>query len=101
MVSVCNKNFKNIMTNSIPHVIETCDDKDAPWINSIMKKSIHERNNFNKYYHKNIDTQFFEKLTLIKKYHELSFRHVYETHIHIQTQIRKNFILPLAIIDFL
>ena len=29
-------------------------------------------------------------------YHELLFRHIFETQIHIQTQIRKTFILSLA-----
>ena len=33
--------------------------------------------------------------------YELLFRHILETHIHIQTQIRKNFILSLATNDVL
>ena len=33
--------------------------------------------------------------------HELLFRHTFETQIHIQTQIRKKFILALATNDFL
>ena len=32
---------------------------------------------------------------------ELLFRHIFETQIHIQTQIEKNFILALATTDFL
>ena len=33
--------------------------------------------------------------------YELLFRHIFETQIHIQTQIRKNFILSLVTKDFL
>ena len=33
--------------------------------------------------------------------YELLFRHIFETQIHIQTQIRKTFILALANNDFL
>ena len=32
--------------------------------------------------------------------HELLFRHIFETQIHIQTQIRKTFTLALATNDF-
>ena len=35
------------------------------------------------------------------KLHELLFRHIFETQIHIQTQIRKTFILALATNHFL
>ena len=35
------------------------------------------------------------------KLHELLFRHIFETQIHIQTWIRKTFILALATNDFL
>ena len=37
----------------------------------------------------------------MNKYDELLFRHIFETQIHIQTQIRKTFILALATNDFL
>ena len=35
------------------------------------------------------------------KNYELLFRHIFETQIHIQTQIRKTFTLALATNDFL
>ena len=38
-------------------------------------------------------------ITLIRN--ELLFRHIFETQIHIQTQIRKTFILALTTNDFL
>ena len=38
---------------------------------------------------------------LIHVNNELLFRHIFETQIHIQTQIRKTFILALATNDFL
>ena len=37
----------------------------------------------------------------MRKFHELLFTHIIETQIHIQTQIRKTFILALATNDFL
>ena len=36
-----------------------------------------------------------------KIFYELSFIHIFETQIHVQTQIRKSFILALATNDFL
>ena len=38
---------------------------------------------------------------IISIIHELLFRHIFETQIHIQTQIRKSFILALATNDLL
>ena len=36
----------------------------------------------------------------VRFFYELLFRHIFETQIHIQTQIRNTFILPLATNDF-
>ena len=44
---------------------------------------------------------FKSHLKKIREKDELLFRHIFETQIHIQTQIRKTFILALATNDFL
>ena len=38
---------------------------------------------------------------MLCNFNELLFRHIFETQIHIQTRIRKTFILALATNDFL
>ena len=75
---------------------------------SLLLGKNRERNNlvYNKFYNIRIDTAFDseskKKKTAPKgKKHELLFRHIFETQIHIQTQIRKTFILVLANNDFL
>ena len=42
-------------------------DRDPSWINNRIKNLIHERNSLQKDYHKNNDTQVFQKLTLLQK----------------------------------
>ena len=78
---------------------------------SLLLGKNRERNNlvYNKFYNIRIDTAFdseSKKKTKKKQHqkekkHELLFRHIFETQIHIQTQIRKTFILVLANNDFL
>ena len=52
---------------------------------------------------KKILSKVYEKLMYGQMYpfYELFFRRIFETQIHVQTQIRKNFILSLATNDFL
>ena len=44
-VSIFNDTILNIISNFIPHETIICDDRDPPWINSKIKKVIHEKIN--------------------------------------------------------
>ena len=43
-VSIFKDTILNIISNFIPHETIICDDRDPPWINSKIKKVIHEKN---------------------------------------------------------
>ena len=49
-VSIFNDTILNKISNFIPHETIICDDRDPPWINSIIKKVIHEKNKQHKKY---------------------------------------------------
>ena len=49
-VSIFNDTILNIISNFIPHETIICDDRDPPWINSKIKKVIHEKNKEHKKY---------------------------------------------------
>ena len=49
-VSIFNNTILNIISNFIPHETIICDDRDPPWINSKIKKVIHEKNKEHKKY---------------------------------------------------
>ena len=49
-VSIFNDTILNIITNFIPHETIICDDRVPPWINSKIKKVIHEKNKQHKKY---------------------------------------------------
>ena len=43
MVHLFNRTIKNILHNFVPHEIITCDDRDPPWINSSIRRSIQDK----------------------------------------------------------
>ena len=43
MVHLFNRTIKNILCNFIPHDTITCDDRDAPWINSSIRRLIQDK----------------------------------------------------------
>ena len=47
-ISVFSKTIMNIVTNFIPNETITCDDRDLPWMNSIIKNLIRAKDNFKK-----------------------------------------------------
>ena len=47
-VSVFNSTILNIVSNFIPNETITCNDRDAPWINSLIKNLIRAKDNFYK-----------------------------------------------------
>ena len=49
-VSIFNNTILNMISNFIPHETIICDDRDPPWINSKIKKIIHEKNKEHKKY---------------------------------------------------
>ena len=49
-ISIFNDTILNIISNFIPHETIICDDRDPPWINSKIKKVIHEKNKEHKKY---------------------------------------------------
>ena len=44
MVHLFNRTIKNILRNFIPHETMTSDDRDAPWINSSIRRLIQVKN---------------------------------------------------------
>ena len=47
------KAIKNIVSNYIPHETITCNDRDPPWNNKIIKKLINDKNHAYTSYHQN------------------------------------------------
>ena len=43
-ISIFNDTILNIISNFIPHEAIICDGRESPWINSKIKKVIHEKN---------------------------------------------------------
>ena len=44
MVHLFDRTIKNILHNLIPHEAIICDDRDPPWINSSIRRLIHDKN---------------------------------------------------------
>ena len=44
MVHLFDRTIKNILRNLIPHEAIICDDRDPPWINSSIRRLIHDKN---------------------------------------------------------
>ena len=49
-ISIFNDTILNIISNFIPHEAIICDGRESPWINSKIKKVIHEKNKEHKKY---------------------------------------------------
>ena len=43
MVHLFNKTVNNILHNFIPHEILTCDGKDPPWIDNLIRRLIQDK----------------------------------------------------------
>ena len=54
-VDIFNRTILNILSNSIPHEIIVCDDKDPPWFNNRIKLQFKEKNATYKIYRHNKD----------------------------------------------
>ena len=48
MVHLFNRTIKNILHDSIPHEIITCDDRDPSWIDNSIKRLIRDKNGAHK-----------------------------------------------------
>ena len=48
MVHLFNRTIKNILHDSIPHKIITCDDRDPSWIDNSIKRLIRDKNGAHK-----------------------------------------------------
>ena len=42
MVNIFSSTFLNIINSNVPSKVITCDDKDAPWVNSTIKNLMHK-----------------------------------------------------------
>ena len=63
MVSIFNQTIINILCNFIPHETVLFDDRDPPWMNKEIKKSIHEKKNiFSCFCRNNNDKQLLDRL---------------------------------------
>ena len=61
MVHLFNRTIKNILHNSIPHEIITCNDRDPPWIKSSIRRLIQDKNEVYKYFKRSSNNiQYFE-----------------------------------------
>ena len=52
-VNLLNDTILNIFTNFVPNKVITCDDRDPPWINDIIKDKIKWKNSMYKNYKRN------------------------------------------------
>ena len=50
---VFNETILNVICNFIPHQTVTCDDRDPPWMTSLIKKTNNDKNLFYKRFVKN------------------------------------------------
>ena len=60
-VLIFDKTVLNILSNSIPHEVIVCDDKDPPWFNGRIKSLINEKLRTYSAYRKNIDNSQLHK----------------------------------------
>ena len=77
-VSVFNSTILNIVSNFIPNETITCDDQDAPWMNSFIKNLIRAKDNFCK--------NFVRKSN--NMYHHCGFENL-QNHLNQSIQIAK------------
>ena len=60
-------NYKNILSNYIPHETITCDDRDPPWINKNIKQLTLEENKAYKSDHRgNKSLQFLNQFQFLQ-----------------------------------
>ena len=61
MVHLFDRTIKNISRNLIPHEAVICDDRDPPWINSSIRRLIHDKNEaYNLFKRSSNNSQCFE-----------------------------------------
>ena len=61
MVHLFDRTIKNISRNLIPHEAVICDDRDPPWINSSIRRLIHDKNEtYKRFKRSNNNNQYFE-----------------------------------------